>query len=378
MVAMSERVPQLPAGAKRAAYVAVAAFVLAGLGMRLPEYPVAASLVTVVTLAVAALLLRVGPALVGPVVAATGAGVALLGTGEPSNVGWFAACLLAGWCALAGARRAALLYVAGLVVVLAAEQLWATSDPGWLAWGVGTACMVAAGLLVRHQLVLVAELRIAQAGLADRARAEERNRIARELHDVIAHSLTVSLLHIASARMAVRFDPDDAERALAEAERLGRETLDEVRSTVGLLRADGRDRRDDPAAPLPGMDGVPTLVERFRAAGADVTLDLDGDPGRVPATVGLAVYRIVQEALTNAAKHAPGAPVTVQVSVGPAVAIRVASAGRPRSGAGLGLDSMRERAETLGGTLRAAAEEPGWVVAAELPLPAGRRREVSP
>jgi signal transduction histidine kinase len=98
----------------------------------------------------------------------------------------------------------------------------------------------------------------------------------------------------------------------------------------------------------------------------------------VPATVGLAVYRIVQEALTNAAKHAPGAPVTVRVAVGPSVAIRVASAGRPRSGTGLGLDGMRERAETLGGTLRAGAEEPGWVVAAELPLPAGRRREVAP
>ena len=373
---MSERVPQLPAWAGRAACAAIAAFVLAGLGMRLPDYPVAASLVTMATLAVTALLLRVGPALVGPVVAASGAGVALLGTGEPSNVGWFAGCLLGGWCALAGARRAALLYFAGLVVVLAAQQLWVTSDPGWLAWGVGTACMVAAGLLVRHQLVLVAELRIAQAGLAERARAAERNRIARELHDVIAHSLTVSLLHIASARMAVRYDPDDAERALAEAERLGRETLDEVRSTVGILRADGAG--DDPAAPLPGMDGVPTLVERFRAAGADVTLELDGDPGRVPATIGLAVYRIVQEALTNAAKHAPGSPVAVHVAVGSVVAIRVASAGRPRSGAGLGLDGMRERAETLGGTLRAGAEDPGWVVAAELPLRADRRRQVAP
>jgi signal transduction histidine kinase len=94
--------------------------------------------------------------------------------------------------------------------------------------------------------------------------------------------------------------------------------------------------------------------------------------------VGLAVYRIVLEALPNAAKHAPGAPVTVRVAVGAGVAIRVASAGRPQSGTGLGLDGMRERAETLGGTLRAGAEEPGWVVAAELPLRAGRRREVAP
>src|SRR5690349_2967873 len=125
MVAMTERTPQLPRWAPRAAYAGIAAFVLAGLGMRLPAQPVAASLVAVATLAVAALLLRVGSALVGPVVAVAGAGVALLGTGEPSNVGWFAGCLLGGWCALAGTRRAALLYLAATVAVLAAEQLWA-------------------------------------------------------------------------------------------------------------------------------------------------------------------------------------------------------------------------------------------------------------
>jgi signal transduction histidine kinase len=264
-----------------------------------------------------------------------------------------------------------------VAAVLGAEQLWATKDPGWLSWGLGTGFMVLAALLVRHQLVLAAELRAAQAGLADRARAEERNRIARELHDVIAHSLTVSLLHIAGARMAVRYDPDDAERALAEAERLGRETLDEVRSTVGVLRADARPG-NDPAAPLPGMDGLGGLVERFRAAGADVAFTLDGDPSPVPATVGLAAYRIVQEALTNAAKHAPGRPVTVHVAVGAAVGLCVASSGRPREGRGLGLDGMRERAESLGGALTAGPGGPGWVVRAELPLPAGRRREVTP
>ena len=93
----------------------------------------------------------------------------------------------------------------------------------------------ASALLVRHELELVEQLRAAQAGLAERARAEERNRIARELHDVIAHTLTVSLLHVTSARLAVEHDPADAGRALAEAERLGRESLTEVRTTIGLL-----------------------------------------------------------------------------------------------------------------------------------------------
>ena len=234
-----------------------------------------------------------------------------------------------------------------------------------------------AGLLVRRERGLVAELRAAQAGLADRARAEERNRIARELHDVIAHSLTVTLLHVSSARMALRFAPEEAERALVEAERLGRETLDEVRSTVGLLHSDGAGRTGEgAAAPLPGLAGVPALVDRFRSAGADAALRLDGDPDGVPATVGLAVYRIVQEALTNAAKHAPGAPVTVEVAIADDVTVTVGSAGRPGAGrgqgTGLGLDSMRERAESLGGELQAGPDGAGWSVGAVLPLPSGR------
>ncbi|MGI8751611.1 MAG: histidine kinase [Acidimicrobiales bacterium] len=100
---------------------------------------------------------------------------------------------------------------------------------------VGTALTVLASMLLRHELDLVSQLRAAQAGLAGRARAEERNRIARELHDVIAHTLTISLLHVTSARLAVEFDPDDAARALAEAERLGRDSLEEVRAALGLL-----------------------------------------------------------------------------------------------------------------------------------------------
>ncbi len=93
-------------------------------------------------------------------------------------------------------------------------------------------------LLIRHQIDLVAQLRAAQAGLAEQARTAERNRIARELHDVIGHTLVVSLLHVQSARLAVEHDPADAARALAEAERLGRECLAEVRTTVGMLRED--------------------------------------------------------------------------------------------------------------------------------------------
>ena len=126
----------------------------------------------------------------------------------------------------------------------------------------------------------------------------------------------VSLLHVQSARLAVEHDPADAARALAEAERLGRECLAEVRMTVGMLRDDGAADRRRRRPPLPGAGGLPALVERFRSAGADVTLTVEGDAGALPATTGLAVYRIAQEALTNAAKHAPGAPTAVRLTVG--------------------------------------------------------------
>jgi signal transduction histidine kinase len=117
-------------------------------------------------------------------------------------------------------------------------------------------------------------------------------------------------------------------------------------------------------------------VERFRSAGADVTLTVDGDPGRLHATTGLAIYRILQEALTNAVKHAPGSPTAVRLTVdSKAVRLAVDSAAKPGTGAGLGVISMRERAESLGGSCEAGPGGQGWLVAAKLPLAAGGRRE---
>jgi signal transduction histidine kinase len=208
-------------------------------------------------------------------------------------------------------------------------------------------------------------LRAAQAGLAERAQAEERSRIARELHDVIAHSLTVSLLHVTSARLALDEDREEAARALEEAERLGRQSLDEARHAVGLLRADGR---SDPNMPLPGSVDVPALVERFRAAGADVRSTVTGDLSVLPGTVGLATYRILQESLTNALKHAPRASSVVAVTVDDrSVRLSVNTSGPPGHGSGLGLVGMRERAESLGGRFSAGPGGSGWLVTAEIP-----------
>jgi signal transduction histidine kinase len=354
-----------------------AVFVAAGFARANPGSP-GAAVAAVVAVVAGVLLVRPSrlPLLLVYAAVATG-GIAVLGNGMSSNVGWFAVCLLGGWCAVVGGRRAGLAYWSGALALFGAEWLWVERDPGWGAWMAGTTLSVLAGLFIRHEIDLVTRLRAAQAGLADRARAQERNRIARELHDVIAHTLTVSLLHVTSARLAVEHDPADAARALAEAERLGRESLAEVRSAVGMLHQDGA-TGDGATAPLPGVGGLPALVGRFRAARTDVTLTVDGDPDRLPATAGLAVYRIAQEALTNAVRHAPGAPVVIELRVDATTAVlAVDSAGTPRDGAGLGLLSMRERAESLGGCCEAGPGGRGWLVRATLPLVTGQPREAA-
>lgn len=297
--------------------------------------------------------------------AAAVAGVTVIADGKSSSIVWFALCLLGGWLAFVATLPVMVGYLIGTLAVLVVETV-VTPDPGWAAWIAGTALSVVGFWAARRQRVLVDELRAAQAGLAERAQAEERNRIARELHDVIAHSLTVSLLHVSSARLAVRDAPEEAEKALADAERLGRASLDEVRHAVGLLR---RADAPDPRTPLPGSTDVPALIERYRSAGADVDLTLDGSLDAVPATVGLAAHRIVQESLTNAAKHAAGAPTRVLVSVDPhTLCLEIDSAGTPGTGSGHGLVGMRERAEAVGGTLSAGPGGRGWLVRAALPV----------
>ena len=366
-------VDYLAGRAQWAGIVVFAAVTVAGV-IRLNPSAAAAVAGAVVAVGAAALLvLDWRPVLLYAAVAT--AGIAVLGNDMSSNIGWFAVCLLAGWCVLAGTRREGLAYWAGAMLLFAAEWIWGRPDPGWGAWLAGTTLTVAFSLLIRHDRALLRRLRQAQAGLAEQARAQERNRIARELHDVIGHTLTISLLHVQSARLAVEHDPADAGHALAEAERLGRECLAEVRTTVGMLR------EDDAAggnAPLPGAGALPRLVEQYRSAGADVTLAVDGDIAGLPATTGLAVYRIAQEALTNAAKHAPGAPTEVRLTVSPGEATLTADtrAVPPRgpgadAGPGLGMVSMRERAESVGGSCEVGPGGRGWLVRARLPLAGG-------
>jgi len=305
-----------------------------------------------------------------PFAAVAGTGIALLAHGDPRDVGWFALCVLQIWCVTIGGPVPGLAFWAASVTLFALEGLVVKPDPGWIAWASGVTFSVFTAVLLRQQLVLLQRLHEAQADLAERSRADERTRIARELHDGIAHSLTVSLLHVSSARLAVEHDPQDAARALAEAERLGRQSLAEVRTVVGLPRAGNR-----VPPPLPGINDLPSLVEQVRGAGVDATLTLDGALDTLPATTGVTVYRIVQEALTNATKHAFGATVVVRAQVlRDSVQVDIDSAGAPGHGSGMGLENMCERAAAVGGTCVAGPGGSGWLVTATLPLERGGAR----
>jgi signal transduction histidine kinase len=358
--------------AGRARWIALATFAAvtaAGVVRLQPSAPAAVAAAVVAVGAAALLVLRWRPLLL--YAAITTAGIAVLADGQSTNVGWMAVCLLATWCVLAGSRLEGLAYWAVAMTLFAAEWVWGKPDLGWGAWLAGVTVTVGFGLMSRHERDLLRQLRQAQAGLAEQAKTQERNRIARELHDVIGHTLVVSLLHVQSARLAVEHDPADAVRALAEAERLGRECLADVRTTVGMLRADDAPggNGDGVIAPLPGIDGLPTLVERFRSAGADITLTVEGDTDQVPATTGLAVFRITQEALTNAVKHAPDSLTALRLTVGSGTVTLTADSGaEPGTGTGLGLVSMRERAESLGGSCAAGPGGHGWLVRATLPV----------
>lgn len=246
-------------------------------------------------------------------------------------------------------------------------------EPGfdaWFFWSAGIMLATGAGLLLQRQHALVEQLRAAQAALAEEAAVQERRRIAREVHDVIAHSLTVSMLHVTAARLAVRRNPAEAEDALADAERLGRQALNDVRRTVGLLHEGASTAT---AAALPIAADLPELVDSYAAAGLTVHFECAVDLALATPAAGLALYRAVQEALANAAKHARGAPVTVSVTDdGDQFVVEVVNAydghPAPDGGAGMGLRGMRERVEALGGTVFAGPRGDGWVTSCAIPV----------
>jgi signal transduction histidine kinase len=239
---------------------------------------------------------------------------------------------------------------------------------GAVIWVLGIGLGWAGGVGMQAQFRLLAKMREEQAGLAERAAADERQRIAREIHDVIAHSLAVTMLHLTGARLALGRDPEEAEKALLEAERLGRESLAEIRRTVGLLAPEGTGT----AAPMPTAADIPQLVREFESAGLDVRFELTGDPATLAPATGLALYRVAQESLSNVVRHAPGEPTSMSLIIGPddvrlRVRNRMATGAAPNLNGGLGVRGMQDRVTLLGGELRAGPDGTGWCVDVELP-----------
>jgi signal transduction histidine kinase len=262
---------------------------------------------------------------------------------------------------LAAASSAALLLTASELHRLDAVALYlGFVAGGWLI-----------GYLMHTQRLLLAKQIQAQEMLAEHAAADERRRIAREVHDVIAHSLSITLLHITGARRALQQDRDvdDAVDALEQAEQLGRQAMADIRRTVGLL-----DSSPMKTTPEPGIDDIGVLVEDFERAGLDVTLRIDGPTRRVSAAVGLALYRIAQESLANIAKHAPDSKSVVVLDIsGPSARLAVnnrlpAVVAVTQSPEGRGLRGMRQRVELLGGAIEVGPTLDGWSVCADIPL----------
>jgi signal transduction histidine kinase len=212
-----------------------------------------------------------------------------------------------------------------------------------------------------------------QRALALHAVADERRRIARELHDVVAHHISVIGVLSTGARRVLRRDPDAADQALGTIADTSRTTLREMRRLLDVLRTD--EEPDAELAPQPGLTGIEALVEQVREAGLPVHWEVIGEPVALEAGVALAVYRIVQEALTNTLKHAGIATASVRLRFDPCgLEVEVCDDGRgplPHSGAGVGhgLVGMRERVALYGGTLH-TGHRPGGGFAVRARIPA--------
>ncbi len=312
-----------------------------------------------------------------PIVCACVQSACSLLVGAPPTYAGLAA-LFIGFYSIGGYSRhrlAGLLVPVGMAGLLAAVGIpngWFAVLPAWVPTLFGGAGTWLAGSTVRDLQERARRLERERELSAQVAVATERARIARELHDVVAHSVSVMVVQAGAARTLMERRPQGAAEALRAVEEQGRGALDELRRLLGLLS----EEEDDAAlAPAPGLDSVGALVERVTAAGLPVELHVEGRRP-LPAGLDVTAYRIVQEALTNALKHAHGARGEVEIAVD-ATTLRIEvrnTAGHPllgARGAGLGLLGMRERAALFGGELEAGPlAEGGFRVLARFPLEA--------
>ncbi|GAA2344727.1 sensor histidine kinase [Dactylosporangium salmoneum] len=289
-----------------------------------------------------------------------------------ARFGWLAAAPLA-YALYRVAERCPIRLAAGALAVALTGAV-ATALPslrhagGVLPFGLLLATAWTVGIAVRQHRRYTDELLRHQRGRAERQAADERVRIARELHDVVAHSMSLITVQAAYGRLVADRQPATAAEALTVIETTGRESLAELRRVLGVLRAQA------PAGtePAPGLADLPRLADQTAVAGVRVDLTIEGEPEPLPIGLELSAYRIVQEALTNVVKHAGTDHARVTVEHRPdAVVVEVTDDGRggPAGPDGHGLIGMRERAALYGGTLHAGpVPGRGFRVTARLPL----------
>jgi signal transduction histidine kinase len=281
--------------------------------------------------------------------------------------------------AFAAARWSRSLVAAGSLGALAAATpvlVALVQNPMEVATGIWIVAIVfiwVVGRAVARQDRLLVELERTRRQLAQQALLAERRRIARDVHDFVGHGLAAVMLQVTSARHVLHRDAAAAEDALRAAEEVGRRSMQELRRTVTVLRGDDE---AGVAAPLPTATEIPALVDHARVGGLAVELRMRGDLARVPPGIGVAVYRIAQEALANAARHAPYARTTLGVELangrvalvaetsGPVVAKSASERERPR----YGLIGMQERATAVGGEFAAGPTPDGWRVSCAFPV----------
>ncbi len=268
--------------------------------------------------------------------------------------------------------------VLGLLALAAPAVASLIQDPPEIAvgiWFLGIAFPWMIARAAAREGELAHQLDATRRELAEQALLGERRRIARDVHDFVGHGLAAVMLQVTSARHVLHRDPAAAEEALASAEEVGRRSMQELRRTVALLRSE-----DEAAveAPLPSAMEIQALVDHAQAGGLAVQLQTRGELPRIPPSVGVALYRIAQEALANAARHAPHARTVLQLEVterrasliaetiGPTNTETDSERERPR----YGLVGMRERATALGGEFSAGPTPEGWRVSCRLPLEA--------
>ena len=280
--------------------------------------------------------------------------------------------LLAVYSAAAHTSGRRTLLAGGLTVVLYITDMAADSE-GLYVEGVVFYALLFGAPWVAGRAVLrrrLSETRLArEKAKAEAAIVEERARIARELHDVVAHSISVMVLQARGGRRVLQAEPADAREAFAIIERTGHQALEEMRRLLGMLRASDEELALAPQPSLRHLDG---LVEHVREAGLPVELRIEGDAAPLPPGVDVSAYRIVQEALTNTLKHAGPAHARVVVRyAGDELELEISDDGRAggKGGDGHGLVGMSERVAVVGGFLESGRQpDGGFLVRARLPL----------